>query len=353
MFINLTPSRKSKEKIRICFFAHVYDKRILELVEFYNNDINILKELGFEVIIATKIWEIPLDCDLYYVWWWATGIQALLVARLLGKSIIMVGNVRYSKNVPPGFPHASRLKRLCLRASWHYATAILTTSVFEHNYVADYRKNSIYMVYHGINTERYKPGAESNRENLLFTICNLYSENAKRKRVKETIEAFALIARRYPDYKLVVAGGSAGYKDKIKEQLINITERLGIKNRVVFTGSISLAEKLRLYQIAKVFVQPSVYEGFGLAIAEAMACCTPVIVCRTSAIPEVVGDCGIYVSGTPESIAEGLVKLLDNETLRKNLASGAKQRIQEKFTYEKRKVAIGKIISEVLNQEMV
>lgn len=344
---SLLSATKAIKKAQVCFFAYVRDKKILELSEFYHNDIKILKELGFNVKIATKFSEVPFNYDLYFSWWWGTGVQALIKARLLNKPIIMVGNVRYGNDAPLGFPRASRLKRLCLKISWRYATVILTTSMYEQNIVRQHRTRNLFMLYHGIDTKIYKPKENGVCDNLLFTICNLYSDNAERKRVKETIEAFSIVLQQFPHYKLVISGGSAGFRDDTVKNLESLAEKLGVTNKVVFTGSISLKEKLDFYQRAKLFVQPSIYEGFGLAIAEAMSCGTPVVVCRTGAVPEVVGNCGVYVSGTPQGIADGIISLLSNEHLRKELSIKSRQRILKNFAYERRKKAIRDIISKL------
>ncbi|HEX7320350.1 MAG TPA: glycosyltransferase [bacterium] len=351
MQTDLLSSRSFNNHKRICFFAHVHDKKVLELVEFYHNDIRILTELGFDISIATRYHEIPLRCDLYYSWWWATGIQALAAARLAGKPIIMVGNVRFDQDAPYGFPKASILKMVCIKSALRLATVILTTSQYENDIVTRYRSRDVHMVYHGIDLDIYNPNKAGPREEILFTICNLYHENAKRKRIIETIEAFALIAQKFPAYKLVIAGGSAGIQDRTKETLLALVDHLNLRGRVVFTGSISLVEKIEFYRKAQAFVQPSVYEGFGLAIAEAMACGTPVVVCRSGATPEVVGDAGLYVSGTSQDIADGLVQLLRNKNLRQDLGTMGQTRVIQMFSYENRKKTLKKIIDSTLKKE--
>jgi hypothetical protein len=59
--------------MRVCFFARVSDKRLFERMEFYKQDIDILRELGYEVAVATSWCEIPLDVDFYFLWWWQWG----------------------------------------------------------------------------------------------------------------------------------------------------------------------------------------------------------------------------------------------------------------------------------------
>jgi glycosyltransferase involved in cell wall biosynthesis len=342
----------AKINLKVCFFAYVRDKRILQLCEFYNNDINILNEMGFEVILATRFKEIPSDCDLYYAWWWGTGILPLIKALFFNKPIIIVGNVRLMKSVGNGIPQVNLLKYLCIRLSWNFSTAIITTSNYEHNIVTKYRKKDTFMVYHGINTKIYRPNTNFVRKDFIYTICNLYGENARRKRISEILKAFALVLQQFPQYKLIISGGNAGFNDNTMIELQELTKKLGIEQKVIFTGSITLEEKIHYYQTTKIFLQPSTYEGFGLAIAEAMACGAPVVVCSVGAVPEVVGDCGVYVSGIPKDIADGMLKLLKDENLRTELAVKGQQRIQNDFSYETRRRNISYIVQKTMNQEI-
>jgi hypothetical protein len=60
--------------MRICFFAKVDSPEVLERVNFYAQDIRILRELGYEVVVATRLKDIPFGCDLYYIWWWSWAL---------------------------------------------------------------------------------------------------------------------------------------------------------------------------------------------------------------------------------------------------------------------------------------
>ncbi len=104
-----------------------------------------------------------------------------------------------------------------------------------------------------------------------------------RKSIPTLIKAFARLKR--PDLELVLVGG----KGWAYEEIFSLTRELDLEKRVRFTGYVSDGELPLWYNAAAVLVFPSVYEGFGLPVAEAMACGTPVVAANTSAIPEAAG----------------------------------------------------------------
>ncbi|MDO8735163.1 MAG: glycosyltransferase family 1 protein, partial [Elusimicrobiota bacterium] len=104
---------------------------------------------------------------------------------------------------------------------------------------------------------------------------------------------------------------------------------------IILTGYITEEENICLYNAASVFVFPSLYEGFGLPILEAMACGTPVITSDVYSMPEVAGDAAIMVN--PEKISEitaAILKIVKDENLRKSLIEKGFQRAKL-FNWEK------------------
>ena len=98
------------------------------------------------------------------------------------------------------------------------------------------------------------------------------------------------------DLSLAITGKKGWYY----EGLFKEVRRLGLRKKVVFTGYVDEADKPALYQGAKIFAFPSLYEGFGLPLLEAMASGVPVVSSNTSSMPEVVGDAGILLSPNDE-----------------------------------------------------
>ena len=119
----------------------------------------------------------------------------------------------------------------------------------------------------------------------------------------------------FPDVQLVVVGGM-GWKTR-DIQLLLESGTLETDRRVILTGYLPQAELLNAVRGAEAVVVPSLYEGFGLPVLEAMACGTPVLCSNASALPEVAGDAAMYFDPEdPVSIAETMQKLLRDGDLR-------------------------------------
>jgi len=155
-----------------------------------------------------------------------------------------------------------------------------------------------------------------------------------RKNLVRLMEAYALLSEHgvaTDEVSLVVAGG----RGWLYEGIFQAVERLGLAGRVTFTGFVRDEDLPALYNLADLFVFPSVYEGFGLPPLEAMACGTPVVVSNTSSLPEVVGQAGLLVSPTDVgALAEAMARALRNGELRARLrARGLEQ--ARRFTWQK------------------
>lgn len=152
-----------------------------------------------------------------------------------------------------------------------------------------------------------------------------------RKNYIRLMRAFAR-ARRSPalrDYQLVIAGG----KGWLYAAIFAEVERLGLRDSVLFPGFVADADLPALYSAAALFVYPSLYEGFGLPVLEAMACGTPTVVSNASSLPEVAGDAALLVDPYDEAaLAQALEQALSDEGLRARLvARGLEQ--ARRFTW--------------------
>src|SRR5262249_36515713 len=136
----------------------------------------------------------------------------------------------------------------------------------------------------------------------------LYVGNLEpRKNLERLIEAFARMPQK--DHELVVVG-NRGYHGGPAGQKAG---SLGLNERAKFTGYGPRAELPRLFSGATAFVYPSLLEGFGLPIVEAMACGTPVITSNNSALKEVAGQAALLVDPSDVStLTEALVRVADD-----------------------------------------
>jgi glycosyltransferase involved in cell wall biosynthesis len=109
-----------------------------------------------------------------------------------------------------------------------------------------------------------------------------------RKNLGFLIDVFAEVAKKIPNYQLVIAGKKGWYYENIMLQV----KALGIEDKVLFIGYIDEEDKVAMYGAATLLAFPSLYEGFGLPPLEAMSCGLPVIASNRSSIPEIIGLAG-------------------------------------------------------------
>jgi glycosyltransferase involved in cell wall biosynthesis len=139
-----------------------------------------------------------------------------------------------------------------------------------------------------------------------------------RKNLARLVDAWALLFREGADadHRLVVAGGFRGRRDDAPARAISA----GIGDRVVFPGFVGHADLPPLYANASLFVFPSLYEGFGLPVLEAMACGTPVACSRTTSLPEAAGGAAaLFDPEDPSDIAAVLGAMIADPELRADL----------------------------------
>lgn len=150
---------------------------------------------------------------------------------------------------------------------------------------------------------------------------------AAHKRPEILLEAMALVRRSIPDAHLVLAGDAQGPSHApVVQQLQRRAAELGISDAVCYTGSVEQDHLESLYRSASVVVSASAHEGFCVPMIEAMARGVSVVVTATAALPETVGDGGIVVADEVEALAAALVRVLDDQALRKTLISRGFQR---------------------------
>jgi len=144
----------------------------------------------------------------------------------------------------------------------------------------------------------------------------------RRKNTRRVIEAFGRVARER-SLTLVLAG-RPGYQSE--DELAPIDE-LGLGERVKLAGYVAAEDLPALYSAARLFLFPSLYEGFGIPILEAMACGTPVVTSACSSMPEVAGEAAVLVDPYDvDAIAGGVRRLLDDEGLRHRLRGAGIER---------------------------
>lgn len=204
-------------------------------------------------------------------------------------------------------------------------------------------EQKIEVVYNAID-DRFRQGHATAAEKL--TIAERYQVNypfvlyagriSPHKNVVRIIEAFSLLKRelekddQYPDLKLIIIGDEVSRHPDLRRAVI----KGRVQQDVRFLGFVPIDILRIFYDAAKVFIFPSLYEGFGLPPLEAMSHGTPVITSNTSSLPEVVGNAAVLVN--PENIFEiqrALQRVLLDQQLRQKLKARGEEQIR-KFSWE-------------------
>ncbi len=154
-----------------------------------------------------------------------------------------------------------------------------------------------------------------------------------RKNLQTLVNAFEEVAggRSQPNLQLVIAGN----RGWLSEPLFEALERSPMRQRIVLTEYLNDEDLRALYSSCRVFVYPSIYEGFGLPPLEAMACGAPVITSRIPALAETTGGAAVLVEPTNvQALAVAIADLLDSDDARANLSALGRSRAAE-FTWER------------------
>ena len=185
------------------------------------------------------------------------------------------------------------------------------------------------VVPNGINTRLFYPIPDIPREPGRIIVTT--SSDVPLKGLYYLLHALHSICRKRKDVRLVVVG-----TPKKNGGIARLIRRLGIGDRIIFTGRISDAEFVEQYARAAMAVVASVYEGFGLPAGEAMACGVPVISTTGGALPEVVGEAGMLVPPRDQqALARAIETLLDNPQRAADLGRQGYQRVQRHFTWRR------------------
>jgi glycosyltransferase involved in cell wall biosynthesis len=145
------------------------------------------------------------------------------------------------------------------------------------------------------------------------------------------LNAFAELRRRGVEHSLVVTGQRA-WKYGAD---FHLAEELGLKGQVIFTGYVPPEEMPALYNAADLFAFPSLYEGFGLPVLEAMACGVPVATSNVSSLPEVAGDAALLIDPRDTTaLCDAMERILKDTDLRATLRERGLERASA-FSWEK------------------
>lgn len=267
----------------------------------------------------------------------ATDFNSYLVPRKGRKVVSMAYDL-----IPFIFPETMASQPLPVRVGWRTnfpklskSTAVIAISQATKDDLVrllGIEPDRVHVIYPGIDHDLFNParaGDAARRREVLarYGIAGRFllyvGDSEWRKNLRRVLEALAGTG---DDLKIVLAGKRA----LTDTTLHGWIEELSLRERVITPGYVPDADLPLLYGDAIAFVFPSLYEGFGFPIAEAMACGCPVISSNVSSMPEVAGEAALLVN--PLSVAEiraAMARVLTDNTLRERMAeAGLRQAVQ-------------------------
>lgn len=267
-------------------------------------------------------------------------LHAMLIAPPVAGApfVLTVHDLTMLRN-PEFYPALIRFRlQQTIRPAIQKAKMLICISEFVRREVQmefDVPAEKLAVVHHGVDA-RFRPVPEARaivarelgiqRPYLLFL-----GQMKRRKNIHRILEAFAQVRADGYDLDLVLAGR----RGTTSEGMDELIDRLKLRPYVLEPGHVPDALLPACYSAAELFVFPSLNEGFGLPVLEAMACGTPVLTSRTTALPEVAGEAALLVDpASVDAIAGGMVRLIGDTALRASLrAAGLRQSAQ--FTWDR------------------
>jgi glycosyltransferase involved in cell wall biosynthesis len=181
----------------------------------------------------------------------------------------------------------------------------------------------IHVIALAVNHERFRPTPVCDTFRIRYGLDGQWQyvlyvgSDDPRKNFQTLVRAFAQVEKEYPNARLLKVGAESNVSERQKTELL-IAE-LSLQERVRFFDAVPEEDLPLFYNAAKVFVLPSLYEGFGLPVLEAMACGTAVVCSNTTSLPEVAGGAALLVDPrNAEGFVEAITVLLGDEDLRQS-----------------------------------
>jgi glycosyltransferase involved in cell wall biosynthesis len=259
------------------------------------------------------------------------------------KSIITIHDLAF-KYFPKHFEQKDLLKlNLFSDYAIKNANKIIAVSESTKNdilkFYPEINAEKIQVIYHGIDQEIFSAPRNLEEEKATLVRFGVKKEYLlyvgaiqPRKNIKNLIRAFEKIKKeKVSDLQLVLAGGEAW----LSQDTIKMAQKSPFAEDIKITRKLVFADVATFLRGAKIFILPSLYEGFGLPILEAFAAKVPVIAANNSSLPEVGGDGALYFDAQNfNELADKIKELLNSESLRSDLITKGTEQLK-KFSWEK------------------
>jgi len=296
------------------------------------------------------------------LWWelWCHPPEILLVPAHTIPFLPLPKKIKVIVNVHDvGFKRFSQLYKkiqvwyhdLTMRRIKQRADLIITISEFSKQEIIDLyqiQPNKIKVVYLGFDATQFSPAINDNSDLLKKYHINkpylLYvGRLEKKKNIGNLLMAFALAKEIKPELKLVLVGSAGNQFEEIKK----IINNYHLEQEVIITGYVAANDLPIIYNQAEIFLFPTLYEGFGLPILEAMASGVPVITSNFAPHNEVGGEAAYYINPhSPQQLSNAIINILEDKNLKESLINRGLVRVKN-FSWQQTAQAIYQLIKKV------
>lgn len=297
--------------LKVSFLCYKEDLGVIEALDKKHKSEKILCRAS--VYSLREQWELMRKipkCDIF----WAPHFNIPLVARKAKSLIVTIHDVFFLTRLTP-------LYRRCYARMMYFflnkkANCITTCSSFTRDhylaFLGNDRAKDIFKICHAVTCQGEAVISVEQRKNMILYVGSFQ----KRKNLFLLMKAYNILQ---PKEKLFIVGPKTGRS--IDTRIFDLVEKnTFLKNNVIFVNPVSDEELIRYYSLAKVFVFPSVYEGFGYPPLEAMKQGTPVVASDISCLREICGDAALFFNAYEEKdIAGVLSKVLKDSKLQQQL----------------------------------
>ena len=242
--------------------------------------------------------------------------------------------------------YAYKFHKACINADHIIAVSECTKADIMNFYKIP--ENNISVIYQGCDRSFMAPATEEKKRSIRdkYQLPERYILNVgsieKRKNVLLAVKAMQKL---HPDFHLVIVGHRTEYADEIEKYAASN----GLKNRIHIKDNVSFADLPAIYQQAELFIYPSIYEGFGIPIVEALNSGIPIIATKDSCLEEAGGPSSFYVeSDDVEGLINAATQILYSPTLKAKMEKEGKE-YAERFSEKRQADLLMKLYQKVYN----
>lgn len=344
---------------KLQYFADVPDKSVLLDIPHYRYEIRILNnlqsQLGYSLDIATSMKEISTNADLYYGRWATSGFKSTIISRLArAPSLIYTSGseITNTKSHTNNESYSDRplWHRIAIKANLRLCSKVLVSSDYNKKQVQNICTNDVEILPHYIDTSRYSPGEVNtdlpfSNNNYILTISWLSQSHIEGKCLYKIIDLAANLGGKY---KFIILGSDRGGYQSLKKYI----KMRDVKNNLKVITDFTEEEKIDLMRGARMYFQPTLHEGFGMANLEAMSIGTPVVTSERGAVPEVVGRNAVFVE--PDDLKDMCNKIVDlwsDDNRLKKFSKVGRKRAVSNYSIQTGEESFKKVLREYLSDQ--